>query len=186
MRDSHPADPEIGAIVWFTGVPRAGKTTLARAVAGAASAGRRVEILDGDAVRAALSPELGFSRPDRDAHVGRLGFLARVLAKHGVVALVAAIAPYADARDEVRRLAGGAGLAFVEVFVTAPLETLIQRDTSGLYARALAGEIPHFTGVSAPYEPPSHAELIVHSDVESVEASARRVVECLARCGVRL
>jgi adenylyl-sulfate kinase len=184
MRDSHPANHEIGAIVWFTGLPRAGKSTLAYAVAQVASATHPVEVLDGDAVRAALSPGLGFSRPERDAHVRRLGYMARLLARHGVLVIVAAISPYGDTREEVRQLAAASSIPFVQIFVTAPLESLIARDTSGLYARALAGELPQFTGVSDPYEAPVQADLVVQTDAATVEACVERVVQMLIARGV--
>lgn len=168
-----------GAILWFTGLSGAGKSTLARAVGAQISAVRPVEILDGDEVRTHLSRGLGFTKADRDLNIQRIGFVARLLARHGVFVITAAISPYAESRNEVRRLAEGDGTAFVEVFVSARLESLIARDVKGLYKRALAGEIAHFTGVSDPYEPPEHPEVRVNTDEESVHESVDAVWQAL-------
>ena len=167
--------------VWLTGLPGAGKSTLARAARDELiGSGRRVEILDGDEVRANISQGLGFSKKDRDTHVRRIGLVARLLSRNGVVAIVAAISPYRDVRDEVRRDHEG---TFVEVFVDCPLEELIRRDTKGLYAKALHGEIQHFTGVSDPYEPPLSPDIHIKSDIETVAESRARIVEWLKRHG---
>ncbi len=169
-----------GAILWFTGMSGAGKSTLAAAVGAQVSAHRPVEILDGDVVRTHLSKGLGFSREDRDTNVRRIGFVARLLAKHGVFVITAAISPYANIRDEVRALAAADGLAFIEVFVNPTLDSLIARDVKGLYKRALAGEIEHFTGITDPYEAPLAAELDIHTDTETVEQSVTRILALLA------
>jgi adenylylsulfate kinase len=168
-----------GAILWFTGLSGAGKSTLATAVGIRVSAIRPVEVLDGDEVRTHLSKELGFTKDDRDIHVRRLGFVARLLARHGVFVITAAISPYADIRNEIRRLADAEGTAFIEVFVNAELKSLVQRDVKGLYKRAIAGEIPHFTGVSDPYEPPTHPEIIVRTGAESVDTSVDTILNVL-------
>jgi adenylylsulfate kinase len=140
-----------GFVLWFTGLSGAGKSTLARRVEQElAERGLRVEVLDGDEVRLNLCEGLGFSRADRDTNVARIGWVAGKLAHHGVAVLVAAISPYAEARERVRASVDD----FVEVFVDAPLATCAERDPKGLYARAMAGDIPNFTGVSDPYEPP--------------------------------
>jgi adenylyl-sulfate kinase len=170
---------EGGFIVWFTGLSGAGKSTLAEALRRQLSAGRRVEILDGDEVRAHLSKGLGFSKEDRDLNVRRIGFVARLLARNGVPALTAAISPYAEVRQDVRRLAAEDGVPFVEVYVEAPLEVLVERDVKGLYRKAIAGEIEHFTGVSDPYEPPVRAEVVVRSDREHVDESVARIIQAL-------
>src|SRR4029077_13419593 len=142
---------EQGVTVWFTGLSGAGKSTISTALAEELRRrGRPVEILDGDVVRENLSKGLGFSREDRDTNIRRIGFVAELLTRHGVVVLVAAISPYRETRDEVRARIGH----FVEVHVDCPLDELVQRDVKGLYKRALAGEIDNFTGVSDPYEPP--------------------------------
>lgn len=173
-----------GVILWFTGMSGAGKSTLARAVGARIAAQRAVEILDGDEVRLHLSQGLGYTKADRDTNVRRIGFVARLLARHGIFVIAAAISPYADVRDEIRRLATVDGVTFVEVFVTAELDTLVRRDPKGLYKRALAGEIAHFTGVSDPYETPLHPDLVVRTDVESVEQSVETIVSVLMARGL--
>jgi sulfate adenylyltransferase len=173
-----------GFIVWFTGLSGAGKSTLAQALEKRLAATRRVEVLDGDEVRTHLSKGLGFSKEDRDTNIRRIGFVARLLARHGVVAVGAAISPYAEARDEVRAAAARDGVAFVEVHVHATLDALVNRDVKGLYRKALAGEIDHFTGVSDPYEPPLHPDVVVRSDRETVDESLARVVAELASRGL--
>jgi adenylylsulfate kinase len=173
-----------GAILWFTGLSGAGKSTLATAVAARLDGRCAVEVLDGDDVRTHLSKGLGFSREDRDANVRRIGFVARLLAKHGVLVITAAISPYEDTREEIRQLARAQGIAFVQVFVNPRLESLVQRDVKGLYKRALAGEIEHFTGISDPYEPPSNPDLIIRTDAEPVQVSAETILQALAAKGL--
>ncbi|NBD09300.1 MULTISPECIES: adenylyl-sulfate kinase [Corallococcus] len=173
-----------GFILWFTGMSGAGKSTLSTAVARQLSPVQRVELLDGDEVRTYLSRGLGFSREDREENVRRIGYVARVLARHEVGVITAAISPYKSSRDEVRALATQAGIPFLEVYVQASLEALIARDVKGLYKKALAGEIPHFTGVSDPYEPPEAPEIIVRSDAETVEAGLERILDTLRDRGL--
>lgn len=184
--DEESAGPRVnrGVILWFTGMSGAGKSTLATAVGARVSATRPVEILDGDVVRTHLSKGLGFSRDDRDTNIRRIGFVARLLAKHGVFVITAAISPYAGLRDEVRAMAEADGIAFVEVFVNPTLESLIARDVKGLYKRALAGEIEHFTGINDPYEAPVSPDLDLHTDTEGVEQSAARIVALLVERGI--
>jgi adenylyl-sulfate kinase len=138
-----------------------------------------VEILDGDDVRTHLSKELGFSKEDRDLNVRRIGFVARLLARNGVPTVTAAISPYAAVRQEVRRIAEEEGVPFVEVYVEAPLDVLVERDVKGLYRQAIAGEVQHFTGVSDPYEPPVRPDVLVRSDREHVDQSVARIVQAL-------
>ena len=173
-----------GGILWYTGLSGAGKSTLAQAVADAVGDIRAVEILDGDIVRQELSKGLGFSREDRDTNIRRIGFVARLLARHGVLVIVAAISPYAAARDDVRAQATAEGIPFLEVFINPTLDTLVARDVKGLYRRALAGEIQNFTGVSDPYEPPAHPELEIATDREPVEVSTERLLALLTQAGV--
>jgi adenylyl-sulfate kinase len=173
-----------GAILWFTGLSGAGKSTLATAVAARLDGRCAVEILDGDEVRTHLSKGLGFTREDRDINVRRIGFVARLLAKHGVFVITAAISPYEDTREEVRRLAREQGIPFVEVFVNPRLESLVERDVKGLYKRALAGEIEHFTGISDPYEPPANPDVVVRTDVEPVDVSADAILKALTARGL--
>lgn len=149
-----------GATVWFTGLPSAGKSTIAHALADRLAAeGVAVEVLDGDVVRPHLSAGLGYSRADRDTNVTRIGWVARLLASHGVVVLVPVIAPYAEARAQVRADHAAAEVPFAEVFVSTALEVAERRDVKGLYARARAGEITGMTGIDDPYEQPTTAEL---------------------------
>ncbi len=166
-----------GAVVWLTGLSGAGKTTLAHAAA--KLVGRPVEIMDGDEIREFLSEGLGFSKEDRDTNSHRIGFVARLLAKHGVLVFVASIAPYRETRAALAKHSRDAGHAFVEVYIHAPLEVVAERDVKGLYEKALAGEIDHFTGVSDPYEPPEHPDLVVHTHEESLDESAQKRVALL-------
>ena len=180
-----PADqPDLpGATIWLTGLPSAGKTTLARAVAAELTRrGRRVEVLDGDIVRESLCADLGFSRADRDTNVTRIGFVAALLAKHGVIALAPVISPYAAARDAVRARHAAFGAAFLEVHVATPVEECAARDVKGLYARQRAGELTGLTGVDDPYEPPVAPELRVET-TGTVEQTAAAVLAVLDERG---
>ena len=171
-----------GFTVWFTGLSGAGKSTLAAALGAELEArGHRVEILDGDEIRQNLSKGLGFSKDDRDTNIRRIGYVARLLSRNGIVAIAAAISPYRETRDEVRRAHEA---RFVEVFVQCSLEALIHRDRKGLYAKALAGELPNFSGVSHPYEQPISPEVTVHTDREDVRVSLQTVLESLEREGL--
>jgi adenylyl-sulfate kinase len=168
-----------GATIWFTGLSGAGKTTAARLVSDILR--RRelpTELLDGDLVRENLSKGLGFSKVDRDTNVRRIGWVCELLSRHGVFVCAAAISPYEEVREEVRKRIG----RFVLVYCTAPLDVLEGRDVKGLYRRARAGEIRHFTGIDDPYEPPPAADVTIRSDgTETPEASAQRVVAALER-----
>jgi len=162
-----------GFTLWFTGLSGAGKTTLARLVEIELSArGHRVEVLDGDVIRTNLSKGLGFSKEDRDTNIRRIGFVCNLLTRNEVVAIAAAISPYREVRDELRRDIG----AFVEVYVSCPIDVLAERDVKGLYKKALAGEIKNFTGVDDPYESPLAAEVVVETDTETPEESAARII----------
>jgi adenylylsulfate kinase len=173
-----------GAIFWLTGMSGAGKSTVAQALKARLERSHAVEILDGDEVREHLSKGLTFSKDDRDTNVRRIGFVARLLAKHGVIAITAAISPYEATRTEVRRAAERDGVTFVEIYANADLQTLVDRDVKGLYKQALAGNLPHFTGVSDPYEPPPNPEVVVRSDRETVEVSVSRVLDWLIENGL--
>jgi adenylylsulfate kinase len=176
---------QTGATVWFTGLPSAGKTTLAHAVAGLLRpGGTRVEVLDGDVVRESLSAGLGFSRADREANIDRIGFVADLLARNGVLVLAAVISPYAAARDRVRDRHAGSGTAFLEVHVATPLAECAARDVKGLYARQARGELTGLTGVDDIYEPPPSPELRLDTTGRPVGESAAAVLELLQRKGI--
>jgi len=167
--------------VWLTGLSGAGKTTIAAALVPELRArGLAVELLDGDVVRTHLSRGLGFSREDRETNVARIAFVAHLLARNGVAVVVSAISPYRASRDAARQTIGD----FVEVHVAPPLEECIARDTKGLYAKALAGEIPSFTGVSDPYEPPLSPEVTVDTSTLDLDASVARVRAALVARGL--
>jgi adenylyl-sulfate kinase len=173
-----------GFTLWFTGLSGAGKSTLSQPVADRLKAlGHRVEILDGDVVRTNLSKGLGFSKEDRDTNIRRIGFVANLLSRNGVAAITAAISPYRDVRDEVRKLVTGDGGGFVEVYVHCPIEVLAERDVKGLYKKALAGEIKNFTGVSDPYEAPLSPDVLVDSSKDSVDDGVERILAKLRELG---
>jgi adenylylsulfate kinase len=169
-----------GVVLWFTGLSGAGKSTLAEAVTPRLRAhGKKVEILDGDVVRTHLSKGLGFSREDRDTNIARIAFVAHLLARNGVVVMVAAISPFRETREKARQLIGD----FVEVHVAPPLEECIKRDVKGLYKKAIAGEIQQFTGISDPYEEPLSPEIKIDTSRGSVEEGASRILVKLRELG---
>ncbi len=166
-------DVRPGYVLWFTGFSGAGKSTVAGLVAARLrELGAPLEVLDGDEVRTHLTKGLGFTKSDRDTNVLRIGWVAGLLSRHGVGVITAAISPYADIRAQVRAMTTN----FTEIFVDAPLEECIRRDVKGLYARALADEIPHFTGVSDPYEPPAHPEIHLRTSSSTPEECAAEVL----------
>jgi adenylylsulfate kinase len=177
-----PAAPPVGTTVWFTGLPSAGKTTLAAAVADRL-ADRQVELLDGDEVRAFLSKGLGFSRADRDTNVLRIGWVAATLARHGVLVLASVISPFASTREAVRELHAAKGVDFLEVHVSAPVEVCSRRDVKGLYGRQARGDLTGLTGVDAPYEPPSAPALRVPTHEQTLAQSVEQVLALLAAQG---
>ena len=163
-----------GATVWFTGLPGAGKTTIASALElRLLEQGRSAYLLDGDRLRRGICADLGFTRADRDRNVQRVSDLARLLADAGTVAVVALVSPYEAVRSRVRRQHQDDGLPFVEVFVNTPLELCVQRDPKGMYARAAAGELDNFTGVDDPYEPPAAPEIELTPSLTVSEAVDR-------------
>ncbi len=178
MSFAHP-----GLTVWFTGLSGSGKSTLSLAVSEYLAAnGYRVQLLDGDEVRLYLSRDLGFSKQDRDENIRRIGYVAELLTKNGVITLVSAISPYRDARDAVRARIPN----FLEIYVNAPVEECERRDVKGLYKRARAGEIKVFTGISDPYEHPLHPELECRTDLETIPESTQRVVDAILARALKL
>jgi adenylyl-sulfate kinase len=170
-----PAAPRPGVTVFLTGLSGAGKSTIADAlVADLEREGRPVTVLDGDVVRTHLSSELGFAKEHRDLNIRRIGWVAGEVVKHGGTVVVAAIAPYEEAREQARALVGQHG-RFVLVHLSTPLEVCEQRDVKGLYAKARSGEIPVFTGVSDPYEPPVAPEVVVDTSVTPLAESVARI-----------
>ncbi|MCA6090639.1 adenylyl-sulfate kinase [Streptomyces sp. SCA3-4] len=175
----------VGATVWLTGLPSAGKTTIARALAARLrDEGRRVEVLDGDEIREFLSAGLGFSREDRDVNVRRIGFVAQLLASHGVTVLVPVIAPYADAREEVRKRHQAQGTGYAEVHVATPVDVCSARDVKGLYARQAAGELAGLTGVDDPYEVPADPDLRIAAHEQGVGESVAALYALLGEKGL--
>jgi adenylylsulfate kinase len=170
------ATEQAGCCVWFTGLSGAGKSTIAEIVIDELRArGRRVELLDGDEIREHLSKGLTFSKEDRDTNIRRIGWVASLLARNNVVAVTAAISPYRAVRDEVRDWIDN----FVEVHVATSIEDCEARDVKGLYAKARAGDIPEFTGVSDPYEPPLDPEIRVETAGRTPAESAAEVITWL-------
>ena len=169
-----------GFTLWLTGLPCSGKTTLAKAVEETLlERGLPVEVFDGDDIRTNLTRGLGFSREDRDTNIRRVGYVCDLLTRNGVVSIAAVISPYQAIRDEVRQTIG----RFVEVFVDAPIEKLIERDVKGMYKKAIAGEIKNFTGIDDPYETPEKPEVHLHTDKESVEVSTDKIIKTLELLG---
>lgn len=176
-----------GATIWFTGLPAAGKSTIALAVERElVQAGRAAFLLDGDNLRHGLNGDLGFDEASRGENVRRTAHVALLLAEGGTVALVGLVSPYARDRRQAAALHAAMGLPFLEVFVDAPLAVCERRDPKGLYARARAGEIAGMTGLDAPYEPPARPDLVLRSGRESVPEAAERVIAALEACGERV
>lgn len=162
--------------LWFTGLSGSGKSTLSERVAvELRKRGQKVEVLDGDEVRANLSKGLSFSKEDRDINIKRIGYVCHLLTRNGIWAISAAISPYREVRDFNRSLIGN----FIEIFVDCSIEKLTERDVKGLYKKALSGEVKNFTGVSDPYEAPLNPEISVNSEKESVEQSLAKIIGVL-------
>ena len=170
---------ERGLVAWLTGLPGSGKTTIASLAAERLrSLGYRVEVLDGDWVRRTINPDAGYTREERRRHLLRVAWIARLLARNGVVVLCSFVSPYRDVRAEVRGIVEE-DAPFLEVYVRCPIEECIRRDPKGLYKRALRGEIEHFTGISDPYEPPEEPDLVLDTTREGPGESARRLVRLI-------
>ena len=185
IQQTHQHTETTGSTLWLTGLPSAGKTTLALALGDRLrEAGRDVEILDGDEIRTYLSAGLGFSREDRDTHVRRIGFVAELLARHGVIVLVPVIAPYQDTRAEVRARHAEQGTSYLEVHLSTPLDVCARRDVKGLYARAARGDLRHMTGVDDPYEIPQAPDLRLDTSTNDLSASVNALADLLAARGL--
>ncbi len=180
--DRERANGHKGAVLWFTGLSASGKSTLAHAVENALfERGCRTYVLDGDNIRHGLNKDLGFSPEDREENIRRIGEVAKLFADAGVIAMTAFISPYRADRDKARVISAD---SFIEVYVKCDLAVCEQRDPKGLYKKARAGEIPEFTGISAPYEEPEHPELVIDTSTEPLEVSAKRVIDYLESRGV--
>ncbi len=172
---------EKGFTLWFTGLSGSGKTTITNLLVKELLArGSKLEVLDGDVVRENLSKGLGFSKEDRDTNIRRIAFVANLLSRNGVPVITAAISPYRAIRDEARQMMGD---RFIEVYVKASVETCEKRDVKGLYAKARAGEIKEFTGISDPYEPPLNPEITVYTESQTPEESAQQILAYLEERG---
>ena len=170
-----------GFVLWFTGLPASGKTTVANLVkAELLNLGYKVEVLDGDDLRKKLDPEIGFSPEDRAIHIRRVAYVSELLARNGVAALVCLVSPYIHTRQSARKMIGD---KFIEVFVKCSLETCIRRDPKGLYKRALDGEISNMTGIGDPYEEPPNPEVVVDTEKNSAEENAEIVLGKLRELG---
>jgi adenylyl-sulfate kinase len=173
---------EQGFTLWFTGLSGAGKTTISELVVEELqSRGSAIEVLDGDTVRQNLSKGLGFSKEDRDTNIRRVAFVADLLSRNGVPVITAAISPYREIRDEARAQMDG---RFIEAYVKASVEECERRDVKGLYAKARAGEIKEFTGVSDPYEPPESPELVLETEDQTPQESAQQIIAYLEERGL--
>ncbi|HJS83460.1 MAG TPA: adenylyl-sulfate kinase [Nitrososphaera sp.] len=169
-----------GCVLWLTGLPSAGKSTISQIVYNKLKAkGIKVELLDGDEVRKNLSPDLGFTKVDRETHAKRVTYVSKLLARNGVIAIVALISPYRSFREAARQSIGD----FVEVFVNAPLDECIKRDVKGLYKKALAGEIKDMTGVQDTYEEPANPEITIYSHKVTPEEAADSIMKKLHELG---
>lgn len=175
---------EEGFVVWFTGLPGSGKTTVAESLRKKLrDAGYRVELLDGDWVRRTINPDAGFTKEQRKIHLLRVAWIARLLARNGVITLCSFVSPYRDVRSEIRKIIEEEA-PFIEVYAKCSLEECIRRDPKGLYKRALAGEIKNFTGVDDPYEEPENPELVIDTEHDSAEENAKKILEKLKEAGL--
>jgi len=165
-----------GFVVWFTGLPGSGKTTIANAVASKLrELGYKVEVLDGDWVRKTINPDAGFTREERRIHLRRVAWIARLLARNGVIVLCSFVSPYRSVRRELREIVEEEA-PFIEVYCKCSLQECIRRDPKGLYRKALRGEIKHFTGISDPYEEPENPELTLDTEHETPNKNAEKVL----------
>lgn len=170
-----------GLVIWLTGLPASGKSAIARGLeVEIRRRGMRVEVLDGDKVRRELSPELGFSKEDRETHAKRVVYIGDLLSRNGIVVIVALISPYRVFREYAREQFG----RFMEVWVKCSLQTCIERDPKGLYKKALSGEIINFTGIQDPYEEPLDPEVVVDTEKETIEDGVKKILKKLQEAGL--
>jgi adenylylsulfate kinase len=169
-----------GVVVWFTGFSGAGKSTIAEALKEKLQfEGHQTEVLDGDEIRENLTKDLGFSKEDRDTNIRRIGFVAKLLARNGVIVLVPVISPYRSIREEMRANIDN----FLEVFVNAPISVCEERDVKGLYKQVRAGKIKQFTGIDDPYEAPTNPEVECRTDLEDISESVVKILTQLKKLG---
>lgn len=172
---------EAGCTLWFTGMSGSGKSTISGLVADRLrTMGARVELIDGDVIRTQLCQGLGFSRDDRQENIRRIGYVCELLSRNGVIAIAAAISPYRACRDELRTRI----VNFIEIYMQCPVDVLVDRDVKGLYKKAIAGEIPHFTGISDPYEAPLSPEVTIDSSKDSLEDGVASILRVLEARGI--
>jgi len=177
---------EKGLVVWFTGLPASGKTTVASLVKEELSkAGYRVELLDGDWVRKTINVGAGFTKEERERHLLRVAWIARLLARNGVIVLCSFVSPYRDVRKKIKDIIAEE-VPFLEIWVKCSVEECIRRDPKGLYKKALRGEIQHFTGISDPYEPPENPDLVVDTEHDSPEKNKEAVLNLLRKYGIEV
>mgnify|MGYP000474582671 CR=1 FL=1 len=168
---------EKGFVIWLTGLPGSGKTTIARKLEKYfKEKGKRVEVLDGDEVRRWLSPEAGFSREDRERHLRRVGYVSKLLARNGVIVIASFVSPYRSIREEIRRILEKEGLQFIEVYVKCSIQECMRRDPKGLYKKALAGEISNMTGIQDVYEEPLNPEVVIDTEKENPDKCVKKVL----------
>ena len=168
-----------GVVAWITGLPGSGKTTIATMVSEILrNKGYRVEVLDGDWFRSTIDPEAGFTREERARHLRRAAWVARLLARNGVIVICSFVSPYRDVREEVRRIVSE-DVPFLEVYAKCPLEECIRRDPKGLYRKALEGKIRNFTGISDPYEEPERPDLVLDTVGRDPASNARALAEAI-------
>ena len=179
MYVQHQTSRDSGLVIWLTGIPGSGKTTTARGLyEQLCKKGLRVEILDGDEVRENLSPELGFSRQDRDLNAKRVTYITRLLSRNGITTIVALVSPFRSTREYARLAIGS---KFVEVWVKCSVETCSKRDVKGLYKKAFEGEITNLTGVQDSYEPPVNSDVVINTEFQNPEECVQQIVTALAK-----
>ncbi len=177
---------EKGLVAWFTGLPASGKTTVASLVKEELSkAGYRVELLDGDWVRKTINVGAGFTKEERERHLLRVAWIARLLARNGVIVLCSFVSPYRDVRKKIKDIIAEE-VPFLEIWVKCSVEECIRRDPKGLYKKALKGEIQHFTGISDPYEPPENPDLVIDTEHDPPEKNKEAVLDLLRKYGIEI